>query len=60
MRAAFALMTAVMILSGGGAFRWATRRSLEALYNWTRSRDTTGQDFATSDNIVNLRVKRVY
>ena len=33
---------------------------LEALYIWTRSRDTTDQDFATSDNIVNLRVKRVF
>lgn len=32
----------------------------EALYIWTRSRDTTDQDFATSDNIVNLRVKRVF
>ena len=53
-------MTAAMILSGGGAFRWATRRSLEALQIWTRSRDTSGQDFATSDNIVNLQVKRVY
>jgi hypothetical protein len=40
------------------------RRSLswrfEALYIWTRSRDTTDDDFHTSDNILNLRVKRVF
>lgn len=40
------------------------RRSLnwrfEALYIWTRSRDTTEDDFRTSDNILNLRVKRVF
>ena len=32
----------------------------EALYIWTRSRDTTDESFRTSDNIVNLRVKRVF
>jgi hypothetical protein len=40
------------------------RRSLgwrfEALYIWTRSRDTNEDDFHTSDNILNLRVKRVF
>ena len=31
-------------------------------FNWlkTRSRDTTEDEFSTSDNIVSLRVKRVF
>ena len=32
----------------------------EALYIWTRSRDTTDENFRTSDNIVDLRLKRVF
>ena len=32
----------------------------EALYIWGRSRDTTDEGFHTSDNILNLRVKRVF
>ena len=40
------------------------RRSLnwrfEALYIWNRSRDTISNGFHPADNIVNLRVKRVF
>ena len=32
----------------------------EALYIWTRSRDTIEDDFDTSDNIINVRVKRFF
>ena len=44
----------------GLGYRRNLRWRFEALYIWTRSRDATDQDFATSDNIVNLRVKRVF
>jgi hypothetical protein len=36
------------------------RWSFEALYIWGRSRNTIGQPYATSDNIVDIRVKRVF
>jgi Protein of unknown function (DUF2490) len=44
----------------GIGYRRNVQWRFEALYIWTRSRDTTDQDFATSDNIVNFRVKRVF
>ena len=44
----------------GIGYRRNLQWRFEALYTWTRSRDTTDPDFATSDNIVNLRVKRVF
>jgi hypothetical protein len=40
------------------------RRSLawrfEALYMWTRSRDTIEEGFRTDDNIIDIRIKRVF
>jgi hypothetical protein len=47
-------------IRAGLGYRRNVRWRFEALYIWTRSRDTTDQDFTTSDNIVNLRVKRVF
>ena len=44
----------------GLGYRRNVRWRFEALYIWTRSRDTTDQDFTTSDNILNLKVKRVF
>lgn len=44
----------------GLGYRRSRQWRFEALYIWTRSRDATNQDFTTSDNIVNLRVKRVF
>jgi hypothetical protein len=44
----------------GIGYRRSLNWRLEALYIWTRSRDTTSEDFRTSDHIVNLRVKRVF
>jgi len=35
-------------------------RHVEALYVWTRSRDTTDENFRTSDNIVDVRLKHVF
>lgn len=32
----------------------------EAMYMWTRSRDTTGEGFATVDSSINIRLKRVF
>jgi hypothetical protein len=37
-------------------FHWR----VEVIYAWTRSRETIEDDFATSDNIFNIRVKRVF
>jgi hypothetical protein len=44
----------------GMGYRRSLNWRLEALYIWSRSRDTTDEGFSTSDNIVNLRVKRVF
>jgi hypothetical protein len=44
----------------GFGYRQTVRWRFEALYIWTRSRDTTGEPFKTSDNIVNFRLKRVF
>jgi Protein of unknown function (DUF2490) len=38
------------------SFAWR----FEALYMWTRSRNTIEEGFTTSDNIINLRVKRLF
>ncbi len=38
------------------SFAWR----FEALYIWTRSRNTVEEGFATSDNIIKLRVKRLF
>jgi hypothetical protein len=44
----------------GFGYRRNVQWRFEALYIWSRSRDTTDEGFSTSDNIVNLRVKRVF
>jgi hypothetical protein len=44
----------------GIGYRRSLNWRIEALYIWTRSRDTTEDDFHTSDNILNFRVKRVF
>jgi hypothetical protein len=38
------------------SFNWR----YELLYIWTRSRDTTDQGFSTTENIINVRVKRLF
>jgi hypothetical protein len=43
-------------LGYGRNFHWR----FEVIYAWTRSRETIEDDFATSDNIFNIRVKRVF
>ena len=47
------------IRTGLGYRRTAAWR-YEVLYMWTRSRDTIEDGFATSDNIIDVRVKRVF
>ena len=44
----------------GFGYRRNLHWRFEGLYVWGRSRDTTDEGFTTSDNIVNLRVKRVF
>jgi hypothetical protein len=38
------------------SFAWR----FEALYMWTRSRNTIGGDYTTSDNIIDIRIKRMF
>lgn len=47
-------------IRAGLGYRRTVRWRFEALYIWTRSRDTTGEPFKTSDNIINFRLKRVF
>ena len=44
----------------GFGYRHDAHWRFEFLYAWTRSRDTTDEDFRTSDNMINVRVKRVF
>ncbi len=44
----------------GLGFRPSTAWRFEALYIWTRSRNTASEGFSTSDNIIDIRVKRVF
>jgi hypothetical protein len=44
----------------GGGYRQNFNWRYEVLYIWGRSLDTTTDSFTTSDNIVNVRVKRVF
>jgi hypothetical protein len=44
----------------GLGFRPNVRWRFEMAYAWTRSRQTIEDDFATSDNIFNVRLKRVF
>ena len=47
-------------IRAGFAHRRDATWRFEALYVWTRSRDTTDEGFTTSDNIINLRLRRVF
>ncbi len=47
-------------IRAGLGYRHTVHWRFEALYIWTRSRDTTSEPFTTSDNIVNFRLKRVF
>jgi hypothetical protein len=47
-------------IRAGFGYRRNLQWRFEGLYIWTRSRDTTDEHFSTSDNIVNLRLKRVF
>jgi Protein of unknown function (DUF2490) len=47
-------------IRAGLGYRHSVHWRFEALYIWTRSRDTTSEPFTTSDNIVNFRLKRVF
>jgi Protein of unknown function (DUF2490) len=44
----------------GFGYRRNVKWRFELLYIWSRSRDTTDEGFKTSDNIINLRLKRVF
>jgi hypothetical protein len=44
----------------GLGYRRNVHWRFEALYIWTRSRETVDEGFRTSDNILDLRVKRVF
>ncbi|HET9703784.1 MAG TPA: DUF2490 domain-containing protein [Vicinamibacterales bacterium] len=45
-------------IRAGFGYQRNARWRFETLYIWTRSRDTTEQGFSTSDNIINVRVRR--
>jgi hypothetical protein len=47
-------------IRAGYGFRPDAKWRYELLYIWSRSRDTTDEDFRTSDNIIDIRVKRVF
>ena len=47
-------------IRAGTGYRHNFAWRYEVVYMWTRSRDTTQEDFSTSDNIIDFRVKRVF
>ena len=47
-------------IRSGLGYRRNLRWRFEALYIWSRSRDTTDEGFKTSDNIIDVRLKRVF
>jgi hypothetical protein len=47
-------------IRAGLGYRRSFAWRFEAIYIWTRSRNTIDDDFTTSDNIIDLRVKRVF
>jgi hypothetical protein len=47
-------------IRAGIGYRPSSAWRLEVLYMWTRSRNTLEDGFSTSDNIVDVRVKRVF
>lgn len=44
----------------GIGYRQSVRWRLEGIYMWTRSRNTIEEGFKTADNIIDVRVKRVF
>jgi hypothetical protein len=47
-------------IRAGLGYRRSFQWRFEALYIWTRSRNTIEDDFATSDNLIDIRVKRLF
>jgi hypothetical protein len=47
-------------IRAGYGYRPSSKWRYELLYIWSRSRDTTDQNFKTADNIIDVRVKRVF
>ena len=47
-------------IRAGLGYRRSFKWRFEVLYMWTRSRNTIEEGFSTSDNIIDLRVKRVF
>lgn len=47
-------------IRAGLGYRRSFHWRFEALYIWTRSRNTVKEGFTTSDNVINLRVKRLF
>ena len=47
-------------IRAGLGYRRSFKWRFEFLYMWTRSRNTIDEGFSTSDNIIDLRVKRVF
>ena len=47
-------------IRAGFGYRHDRSWRFEALYMWTRSRDTTGESFKTTEHMFDLRVKRVF
>ena len=47
-------------IRAGLGYRRSVAWRFEAIYIWTRSRNTLEDDFTTSDNIIDIRVKRVF
>ena len=43
----------------GFGYRQSVRWRLEAIYMWTRSRNTIEEGFKTADNIIDIRLKRI-
>jgi hypothetical protein len=44
----------------GLGYRPSVTWRFEAVYAWTRSRNTIDEGFQSSDNIIDLRLKRVF
>ena len=47
-------------IRAGFGYRTTFPWRFEAVYIWTRSRDTTDEGFSTSDNAINFRMKRLF
>jgi hypothetical protein len=47
-------------IRAGFGYRRSFKWRFEALYMWTRSRDTLEEGFKTDDNIIDIRIKRVF